>query len=174
MTMNIACPLCGRHVPETVFDPSDFDEDIYGVDVTGLGRGKGFSASEPYSILDDKRITGLIAHRCHRILKMIEKGSRLPKGELDALQATLESWTLHARRLETQNSNLREENKKLREAYTNAQRERLEPKIIPINDDEEETSALEEMQEILDQINSSASSDFEYLSDAVNFLLEAG
>ena len=63
--MNIACPLCGRHVPENVFDPSDFDQDIYAVDVTGLGRGKGFSASEPYSILEDRHITGLIAHSAH-------------------------------------------------------------------------------------------------------------
>jgi len=33
---------------------------------------------------------------------------------------------------------------------------------------------MEEMQEILDRINASANSDFEFLSDAVDFLLEAG
>ncbi len=32
----------------------------------------------------------------------------------------------------------------------------------------------EEMQEILDRINASANTDFEYLSDAVGFLLEGG
>ena len=173
--MNIVCPLCGRHVPEYVFDPSDFDQDIYGVDVSGLGRGRGFSASEPYSILDDKRITGLIADRCHRILDMIERGSRLPKWELDALRATLESWIQYARRLEAENANLHEENKKLREAEANAQREQLESELITINDDddEEETLAMEEMQEILDRINSGLNFEFESLNDAVEFLIES-
>jgi chromosome segregation ATPase len=41
-------------------------------------------------------------------------------------------------------------------------------------DDEAEIQAVEEMQEILERINSSANSDFEYLSHAVDFLLEAG
>ena len=41
-------------------------------------------------------------------------------------------------------------------------------------DDEEEMLAVEEMQEILGRINSSANTDFRYLSDAVDFLLEGG
>jgi hypothetical protein len=41
-------------------------------------------------------------------------------------------------------------------------------------DEEEEMLALEEMQQILDRINASANSDFEYLIDAVEFLLEEG
>lgn len=41
-------------------------------------------------------------------------------------------------------------------------------------DEEDETSAMEEMQKILDRINASANTDFDYLSDAVNFLLEGG
>ena len=41
-------------------------------------------------------------------------------------------------------------------------------------DDEEEMLAVEEMQEILDRINASANTDFDYLSDAVDFLLEGG
>ena len=35
--MNLVCPICGRHVPENVFDPSEFEDDIYAVDVAGLG-----------------------------------------------------------------------------------------------------------------------------------------
>jgi hypothetical protein len=34
--------------------------------------------------------------------------------------------------------------------------------------------AMEEMDEILDMINTSANTDFEYLIDAVEFLLEGG
>jgi len=41
-------------------------------------------------------------------------------------------------------------------------------------DEEDEMSAMEEMQKILDRINASANTDFDYLSDAVNFLLEGG
>jgi len=41
-------------------------------------------------------------------------------------------------------------------------------------DDEAEMLAVEEMKMILDRINASANADFEYLSDAVDFLLEAG
>ena len=40
--------------------------------------------------------------------------------------------------------------------------------------DEEGMLAMEEMNEILERINASANADFEYLSDAVDFLLEAG
>jgi hypothetical protein len=40
--------------------------------------------------------------------------------------------------------------------------------------DEEAMLVKGEMQEILDRINASANADFEYLSDAVEFLLEAG
>ena len=41
-------------------------------------------------------------------------------------------------------------------------------------DDEAEMLAVGEMQMILERININANSDFEYLSDAVDFLLEAG
>ncbi len=39
---------------------------------------------------------------------------------------------------------------------------------------EEEELAVEEMEEILEMINSAANTDFEYLVDAVEFLLELG
>jgi len=155
-----------------VFDPSNFDQDIYGVDVSGLGRGRGFSASEPYSILDDKRITGLIADRCHMILHMINDHGYIPPQELTSLRTTLDSWILYSRKLEAETANLREENQKLREAVANAQRELLESELISDNDDEEEASAMEEMQEILDRINSGLNYQFEFLSDAVDFLIE--
>ncbi len=153
IAMNIVCPLCGRHVPEHVFDPSDFDQDIYAVDVTGLGRGRGFSASEPYRILDDTRITGLIADRCHRILDMIERESRLPKGELDALRATLESWIRYAGNLEKEQTSLK--------------------KRIA---DFENLDNVEELEEyvngLLEKINEEINFNFDTLEDAIGFLLE--
>jgi len=174
MKMNVICPVCGRHVPDSVFDPSDFDEDIYAVDVTGLGRGKGFSASEPYSILNDKRITGLLADRCHLVLHMINDKGYIPPKELTALRTTLDSWIQYSRKLEARNANLREENKKQSDFNERLQRERKESEQITItdDDDEDETSAMEEMQEILDRINSGLHYQFDFLSDAVDFLIE--
>lgn len=67
--MNIVCPLCGKHTPDTAFDPSDFEDDIYGVEVTGLGRGRGFAVTQRISLLDDPLVTGLIGDRCLRVLQ---------------------------------------------------------------------------------------------------------
>lgn len=54
----------------------------------------------------------------------------------------------------------------------------LKSRISELNqleeENEEETLALEQMEEILDMINSSDNTDFEYLIDAVEFLLEGG
>lgn len=74
--MNICCPLCGKHTPIEAFDPSDFEDDIYGVEVTGLGRGRGFAVTARFSVLDDPRITGLIADRCRRVLQVINEDGR--------------------------------------------------------------------------------------------------
>jgi hypothetical protein len=43
--------LCGRFVSLNHFDPSEFEDDIYVVEVRGLGRGRGVEVSERYSIL---------------------------------------------------------------------------------------------------------------------------
>lgn len=150
--MNLVCPLCGRHVPEHVFDPSTFEDDITAVEVSGLGRGKGFQVTGRYSVIDDPSITGLIADRCHRILHLIHQQGYVPPQELAALRATLEQWTRYARRLETEKEELQEENEEL----------------STVDDDTAEV----EMQLLLDRINRSANSDFDTLEDAVGFLLE--
>ena len=46
------CPLCGKIVSVSLYDPSDFDDDILLIQVRGLGRGKGFEVAENYSLLD--------------------------------------------------------------------------------------------------------------------------
>jgi len=57
-----------------------FDDDIYAVDVSSLGKGSGFEVVGRYSVLDDAEITGLIADRCLRILDLIEGEGKLPTG----------------------------------------------------------------------------------------------
>lgn len=46
------CPLCGKFFSTRHYDPSDFEDDIFLVQVRGLGRGKGVEIIEKYSLLD--------------------------------------------------------------------------------------------------------------------------
>ena len=88
----ILCPLCGRFVSYARFDPSGFDDDIYGVYVSGKGRGRGFSFSEKYSLLDDNHLLGLITQRCRRIL-LLSEGVEVPKpGEVAELRKNIKEW----------------------------------------------------------------------------------
>jgi len=48
---NLVCPLCGRRVNLKSFDPTFYDLDITAVEVTGLGRGRGFREVSNSSIL---------------------------------------------------------------------------------------------------------------------------
>jgi chromosome segregation ATPase len=75
-------------------------------------------------------------------------------------ESTIHRWTNHCDNLSTRVNDLTMENNKLAKKI-----ERLT---------EEEELAVEEMEEILERINSSANSDFELLIDAVEFLLEVG
>jgi chromosome segregation ATPase len=203
--------MCGRHVPENVFDPKSLDADIYAVHVSGLGRGKGFAVSEPFSILGNLAITAPIADRCRSILKTIEGNWPATEGELLAIKAELESSDRRVLKDQRARADLLAELAELegqsrlwRSEASKLQRMRDEDaaKLAAVEDelrgwertaarlktevnrfelqssnreyDEVEMLASEEMVEILDMINSSANTDFEYLIDAVEFLLEGG
>jgi len=212
----LACPLCGRFVSLNGFDPSHFESDIYAVNRTGLGRGRGFAVSESFSVLGESTITGPIAERCRIILGLIEGRRVLSGGEASALKVDVERWKVEAMRvrraredlfakladLEGQGkywsdkaltlqralddysaklAHLEDEVRRWRNNATElrGEVERLESELDEgdgddVEDDEELMLAMEEMQEILDRINASANTDFEYLSDAVGFLLETG
>ena len=74
------------------FDPSNFESDIYAVNRTGLGRGRGFAVSESFSVLGESTITGPIATRCRIILGLIE-GREIPSGdEVSILTMEFERW----------------------------------------------------------------------------------
>jgi len=206
----LACPLCGRFVSLNGFDPSNFESDIYAVNRTGLGRGRGFAVSEAFSVLGESAITTPIAERCRIILGLIEGRKILSGGEASVLMAEVDRrkdeamrerrssedlfaklveleeqamfWKKEASRSRmereehvAQLAGLEDEGRKWRieAARLRAEVDRLKSEVNG-RDEEEEMLAMEEMQEILDRINASANSDFEYLSDAVDFLLEAG
>jgi len=86
------CPLCGRFVSLRIFDPSRFESDIYAVDVRGLGRGKGFTVSEVFSVVGEPAITGPIAERCRKILGLIEGKKIISGDEASVLRAEVERW----------------------------------------------------------------------------------
>ena len=47
----LVCPLCGRLVGVEYFDPKPFEDDIYSVDVSDLGRCREFEVVGRYSVL---------------------------------------------------------------------------------------------------------------------------
>lgn len=151
--MNIVCPLCGRHVPEQVFDPFSMDDDIYAVEVRGLGRGMGFKVTGQHSVLDEPEITGAISIRCQKILQMIHQGDYVSPPEADALRASLEQWVRYGRRLEAENFG-------------------LTGRITELSLGEESDNSSARMGRLLRKINRSVSFDFRSLEEAVNFLLE--
>ncbi len=75
-------------------------------------------------------------------------------------ESTIRGWMNHCDKLSANVHDLTLDNK------------RLVKKIGSMT--EEEELAVEEMEMILEMINSSANSDFEYLLEAVQFLLELG
>ena len=94
----LACPLCGRYVSLSRFDPSGFEYDIYAVNMVGLGRGKGFAVGPSFSVLNDVTITGAIASRCRIILGLIE-GRKIPSGgEMSVLRTEVDRWKDEAMR----------------------------------------------------------------------------
>jgi hypothetical protein len=211
----LACPLCGRFVSLNGFDPSSFESDIYAVNRTGLGRGRGFAVSEIFSVLGDLTITGPIATRCRKILSIIE-GREIPtSNDRSVLTKEIEKWKgkairmrkdvddLHAKiadlegtssywRREAQTlQRIRSENEVQLASHEEMSQNwrshsaNLENKVRSLKsrkcefdqleeENEEEMLALEQMEEILDMINSSANTDFDHLIEAVLYLLEGG
>ena len=68
----LCCPLCGRFASIRFFDPGSFESDIYGVDVRGLGRGKGVEVVSRLSVLDVPEIVAPIRNRCLELIKIID------------------------------------------------------------------------------------------------------
>jgi hypothetical protein len=224
------CPLCGKYNSYARFDPSDFDDDIFGVDFEGLGRGRGFRVSARYSLLEDDYLRGLIIQRSRRILWFTEGVEPPPPGAMAKLQKInkdLAAWGAEAQntmaRQDAEINRLRAEKNGLI-GNVNALREQLDRsgpsvyaaqiedlerensrwqvaynKVKSANDAkdkqiqelrtvnqrlsnkvelyeeasvDEDSAAAAEMEELLDRINDSSNTDYENLSDAIDWLLE--
>jgi len=68
--------MCGKDSACASFDPESLDVDIYVRQVTGLGRGRGFSPGPDESVFGDDHYIPKVMDRCIVLLKAgIEKGS---------------------------------------------------------------------------------------------------
>jgi len=71
----LLCPTCGKLASLKHFDPEAYDDDVYVVDVQGLGKGMGFKTTGRSSILGKNEVTTKIADRCIVLLGLfIENG----------------------------------------------------------------------------------------------------
>lgn len=217
------CPLCGKYNSYRRYDPLGFDDDIYGADVVGLGRGRGFSFSEKYSLLNDDHLCGLIVQRCRKILGFTEGVEPPPPGavaELKRINGEWVAWGADMEKTLTQSdaklaslqnkynsllhsyNSLHEESSaqnaqtedldriisKWKIAHNNvkvgsdakdrtirdlkADNQRLRNDIEAYQGADEDSVAAAEMEELLEKINDSSNTDYDNLSDAIDWLLE--
>ncbi len=84
----IVCPLCGKSSVADLYDPSEFDYDVYGKFVKSLGRGGGFEHSDRTSILgdeDSREILEAMARRALIIVKMLYDQKYLTNEDLQEI-----------------------------------------------------------------------------------------
>ena len=221
----LVCPLCGRHLSLAKYDPSGYDDDVYGVEVTGLGRGRGFAVSERYSLLSDEAVMDVIKARCRRILWFAE-GVEPPHPEamakLQRINKDWAAWGADAERLlrekdieinrlgsmyntvvkrnngvlgeqsalVARNEELEGKNRQWQVAYQELkanvahkdkqiqgyklQNQQLKGKVdmYMYASDDDDSAAAAEMEALLTRVNNSCDSDYDNLSDAVDWLLE--
>ncbi len=84
LNLQLKCPLCGRLCSIAKFDPSSFEDDIYEVQVKGLGRGKGVEVVSERSILDRSHgeIVVKIKDRILTLVKVLQDAEVLEEGEI--------------------------------------------------------------------------------------------
>ena len=158
---HLRCPLCIRYVSLSQLNLSSPVEDIYVVKFSGLGRGRGFAISESFSVLDDAELMDRIATRLRGILNLIE-------GDEEAAHARIESLKIDLQRVKKENVGFQRQVNDLE-----AELSEYEEVALSLRTAQEEAGALEgEIEELLKRINQSFNTEYEYLEDAVTFLLE--
>ncbi len=66
------CPLCGRQVSLKRYDPSDYEDDVIGITLRGLGRSRGFEEIERYSLLEtDDPVLDKLAKRVTILMPLL-------------------------------------------------------------------------------------------------------
>ncbi len=69
------CPLCGKTNHISQYDPSDYELDVLGIQLKGLGRGKGFGIAYEGSLLEsDNPVVDDIAKRVKVLYTLFYEG----------------------------------------------------------------------------------------------------
>ncbi|MDA4130792.1 MAG: hypothetical protein OK457_08485 [Thaumarchaeota archaeon] len=88
MSRAVKCPLCGKQTPERSYHPENYEDDVFVVEVIGLGYGKGFSNSEERSAFEDPNCSELQNSLAERALRIV--GFLVERGQLSADQVVSE------------------------------------------------------------------------------------
>ena len=78
----IGCPLCGKNSSLESFDPSQLDDDVYAIQVVGLGRGRGFKTVGRHSLLDDEEVMEPIKDRLFDLVDLLRKHGTISDDEI--------------------------------------------------------------------------------------------
>jgi hypothetical protein len=79
----LLCPVCGRLLSLKHFNLSDFDREIYAVQVVGLGRGRGVKVTGKHSILqNDDPTVQLIKDRILELSNLLLEHGCLERKEI--------------------------------------------------------------------------------------------
>lgn len=78
----LACPLCGKNTSLNSYDPSQFDLDIYEVEMMGLGRGKGFRVVGKHSLLGEPETLAPLRERLLDLVELLHRRNIIDDAEL--------------------------------------------------------------------------------------------
>ena len=79
----VYCPMCGWNKNRSIFHPEEMDDDIWGAEVHGKGRGKGFRFDQAISLLSsDDDLVKRIGQRCLSIINFLIKSGDLSEEEV--------------------------------------------------------------------------------------------
>jgi outer membrane murein-binding lipoprotein Lpp len=165
----LVCPLCGRHVSLKYFDPSDFDADILGVEMTGLGRGRGFAVTDRFSLLGDSQVTSMIKDRCYEIIRVIEGVEPVSGIQAQKFIKSNAEWAAWGKSAQAEMTEKDQEISRL-----NAKVTELRGKVEALEecDVDDDSAAAAENERLLRWINKSCNTHYSDLGDAVDYLLE--
>ena len=134
------------------FNPEDYENDIFVVEMRSLGRGRGFEKIGEYSALEDTALTSRIGKRIRLLLDVIQGENQETTEDVEVLDDQLEELEDDFRALQAE---LSQANNRIRD---------LENEVM--KDDE----LLSSVNDVLDGV---ADDDFTDLHSAVMALIEA-
>ena len=151
------------------FDPSNFDADILGVEMTGLGRGRGFAVTGRFSLLGDSEVTRMIKDRCYEIIRLVEGVEPVSGIQAQKFIKSNAEWAAWGKSTQAEMAERDQQISRL-----NAKITELTGKVEELEecDADDASAAAAENERLLRWINKSCNTHYNDLGDAVDYLLE--